>query len=414
MRSFSIQSFGCRVNQAEAFQWADEFQKHGLEYGEDHLISDLVLINTCTLTSQADRDVRRFIRRVARDNPEAKLVVTGCYTDRTNDRLDDVPQVWRIFSNKDKQELPQKILSLIRRQKENSYRPYRSRALVKIQDGCDHRCSFCVVPGVRGDSRSSEKNEVKDEVKRLLDRGFREIVLTGIHICLYGRDLRPRGSLLDLLECLEELPGLVRIRLSSLDPRFLDQGMIEHLVAAQKICPHFHLSLQHGSDSVIKRMGRKIEVSDYTRILDSLRARSPQASLGADVIVGFPGETDHDFEKAYRFLERSPLSYFHVFKYSPRPDTAAAGWEQIREEIKKERAQLLRKLSKRKNLAYRERFVGTERDAVVIKKDGVKAQVLTDNYIAVLVSHCRQAEKEKVRVRIVEADSAGTRGNVVD
>lgn len=414
MRSFSIQSFGCRVNQAEAFQWADEFQKHGLEYGEDHLKSDLILVNTCTLTSQADRDVRRFIRRVVRENPEAKLVVTGCYTDRTKDSLDDVPQIWSILSNKDKQDLPKKILSSIRPQREKSYRPYRSRALVKIQDGCDHRCSFCVVPGVRGDSRSFEKREVMDKVKQLLDRGFREIVLTGVHLCLYGRDLKPRGSLLDLLKCLEKLPGLGRIRLSSLDPRFMDQEMIEYLVSTRKICPHFHLSLQHGSDSVIKRMGRKIEVSDYMKILNSLRARSPLASLGADLIVGFPGETDDDFERAYRFLKRSPLSYFHVFKYSPRPDTAAAGWEQIRDEIKKERAQILRKLSDEKNLTFRERFIGKERDAVVIKKEGVKTRVLTDNYIEAYVSSCPQAEKEKVKVRIVEVTCAGTQGNIVD
>lgn len=410
MRSFSIQSFGCRVNQAEAFQWADEFQKHGLNYEEDFIKSDLVLINTCTLTAQADRDVRKFIRRIARDNPGAKLVVAGCYVDRTKHSLKGIPQIWQIIPNRDKKDLPEGILTMISPQTEGFSFPYRSRALIKIQDGCDYRCSFCVIPGVRGGSLSTEKKEILDQMKRLIDRGFKEIVLTGIHIGLYGRDLEPQDSLLDLLKSIEGLRGLGRIRLSSLDPRFMDQALLEHLVASEKICPHFHLSLQHGSDRVIKRMGRNIKTSDYAKILDFLRREAPASSLGTDIIVGFPGETDDDFYDTYRFLEESPLTYLHVFTYSPRPDTAAASWKQIRPDVKKERAQILRRMSRRKNYEFRKLFVEKERQAVVIKREPDRIRVLTDNYIEVRVSTCIQDEGKELKVKVTRVSPSMTEG----
>jgi len=412
--SFSIQSFGCRVNQAEAFLWADEFQKNGLRYEEDFLKSDFVLLNTCTITSRADRDVRSFIRKIYRFNPKAQLILTGCYVERASEDLRNLPLVSHIFSNKEKNLLVEKVLSLVNSREKVSIQPYRSRALVKIQDGCNFRCAFCIIPSVRGKSISAEKGEILNQVKKSIDLGFREVVLTGIHLCLYGIDLKPKSSLLELLKEMEGLEGLGKVRLSSLDPRLLNHSLLAHIASSEKICPHFHLSLQHGSDNIIHRMGRKVDVAHYKKIIMYLRKASPAASIGADIIVGFPGETEDDFEKTYSFLEQSPLTYFHVFSYSPRPGTEASKWPQVKANIKKERSGLLRRLSMEKNARFRHLFLGKEFDAVVIRKENSGAQVLTSNYFKVFIPSCPLREKEEVKIKITEVNSKETRGKIIN
>jgi len=413
MRSFSIQSFGCRVNQAEAFLWADELQKHGWKYERDFFHSDLILVNSCTLTSRADSDVRKFIRNASRMNPKVRLIVTGCYVERAPEEFKDLPQVWRIFSNEEKKDLLQNILSCVSPQSSKSVLPFRSRALVKIQDGCNFRCTFCIIPRVRGRSVSVKKEEILAQINRFINQGFREVVLTGIHLCSYGLDLRPKSSLIDLIREIEGLKALGNVRLSSLDPRFLNFPLLEHIIKSKKICSHFHLSLQHGSDDVLRRMGRKIEVDFYREILAHLRRNSTHASVGADIIVGFPGEEEEDFEKTYQFLENSPLTYFHVFSYSPRPWTPAASWPQIDERVKKERSTRLRKLARKKTVEFRKLFLGKECKAIVIKKGKNGARVLTSNYLKVSVPSCLSEEREEVRVKITEVDSKETKGKII-
>lgn len=414
MISFSIQSFGCRVNQAEAFSWADALQNHGLEYVENSFQSDLVLINTCTLTSRADRDVRHFMNRVCRLNPQARLIVTGCFAERKREELKSHPRIWQLFANAEKEDLTEKIVSSLRPQKGRSYRPYRSRALVKIQDGCDFHCSFCIIPRVRGKSVSVSKAKILAQIKEFSRQGFREIVLTGIHICSYGTDHTQDCSLLDLLLAIESLDEVGRVRLSSLDPRFLDQALIDHITSSAKICPHFHISLQHCSDKILHRMGRKISLEDYRNILDLLRQKSPFAALGADIIVGFPGESEEDFDNMFGFLHQSPLTYVHVFSYSPRPGTAAARWEQVDGRVKKKRASRLRELSKKKNLSFRQGLMGQIRKGIVIKKQNGGAQVLTSNYMKVYVPSCSSDEKEAVKVRITEVAANLTKGELLN
>jgi threonylcarbamoyladenosine tRNA methylthiotransferase MtaB len=412
--SFSIQSFGCRVNQAEAFSWADALQNHGLEYVENSFQSDLVLINTCTLTSRADRDVRHFMNRVCRLNPQARLIVTGCFAERKREELRSHPRIWQLFANAEKEDLTEKIVSSLRPQKGRSYRPYRSRALVKIQDGCDFHCSFCIIPRVRGKSVSVSKAKILAQIKEFSRQGFREIVLTGIHICSYGTDHTPDCSLLDLLLDIESLDEVGQVRLSSLDPRFLDQALIDHITSSAKICPHFHISLQHCSDKILHRMGRKISLEDYRNILDLLRQKSPFAALGADIIVGFPGESEEDFDNMFGFLHQFPLTYVHVFSYSPRPGTAAARWEQVDGRVKKKRASRLRELSKKKNLSFRQGLMGQIRKGIVIKKQNGGAQVLTSNYIKVHIPSCSSDEKEAVKVRITEVAANLTKGELLN
>jgi threonylcarbamoyladenosine tRNA methylthiotransferase MtaB len=414
MTSFSIQSFGCRVNQAEAFCWVDEFQRKGLRYEKDFSKSDLVIVNTCTLTSRADRDVRSFIRRVSRLNPEAKLIVTGCFVERAPEELKVLPKAWQVYSNQEKGELPEGILSHADTNKGGIIKPYRSRPLVKIQDGCDFECTFCIIPSVRGGSISYSQERILELVKGYINRGFREIILTGIHLCLYGRDMQPKSSLLNLLEAVSEIKGLARIRLSSLDPRFMDSALLECLVSNHKIAPHFHLSLQHGADNIISQMGRKITVADYSTILEFLHSGSPSAALGADIIVGFPGETEEDFRDMYSFLEKSLLTYLHVFSFSPRPGTPASGWPKVNTKVKKKRSELLRELSKEKRALFLQRFLGEKLEAVVIKKAKNGARVLTENYIEVFIPDCSAEAGGIVQVRIYEISGDKVFGKVVD
>jgi threonylcarbamoyladenosine tRNA methylthiotransferase MtaB len=413
MTSFSIQTFGCRVNQAEAFCWSDALQKKGLKFVSDSLQSDFVVINSCTLTSRADSDTRRFIRKVSRLNPGAKLIVTGCYAERAPEELQRMAQVWRVFNNAEKKNITKEILSLASPRDEISTSAFRSRALVKIQDGCDFRCTFCIIPSVRGKSVSIGRREIKKRIKELNAQGFKEIVLTGIHLSSYGLDFKPRSSLLELLREISDIEGLPRIRLSSLDPRFLKPSLIEFITTGEKICPHFHLSLQSGSSEILNRMGRRINVEAYNEILSSLREKSPGASLGADIIVGFPGETKEEFEHTRAFLKQAPLTYFHVFSYSARPGTAAASWQQVHDRVKKERSAILRKISRTKNEGFRLNFLGKECEAVVVKKGKIQDEVLTSNYFRVCVPSSPYSEKDEVKVLITQVDDRETRGKVL-
>jgi len=414
MTSFAIQSFGCRVNQAEAFSWANTLQSHGLIYRSDSFRSDIVLVNTCTLTSRADRDVRQFLNKLARVNPEARLVLTGCYSERFLDDLQKSPQVWQVVRNEEKDDLPFRILTDMESGTKTEIKPFRSRALVKIQDGCDFRCSFCIIPAVRGNSVSLPEEKIIAQVREYTKQGYKEIVLTGIHLCSYGNDRPNQDSLVGLLQNMEKIEGLGRIRLSSLDPRFLDRKLRDYITHSPIVCPHFHISLQHGSDDIIRRMGRRVKVADYRRILDDLHQKSPHAALGADLIVGFPGETESDFERMVDFVEKSPLTYFHVFSYSQRPGTPAARWKQVEERAKKERAARLRKLSKRKNLCFRKGLIGSVWEGVVIRQKNGTSQVLTSNYVKVLVSCCAAEEKGQVQVKITLAEGNQTRGQIID
>jgi len=413
MTSFSIQNFGCRVNQAEAFEWAEDFELSGLSLEDDAARADLIIVNTCTLTGRADRDVRKFMRRISRLNPAARLVVAGCSVDGGRERFEDYPGTWLTVSNKEKADLVEKVLARVERKAAAEYSPLRSRALLKIQDGCDLRCAFCIIPQVRGPSRSLASEEIISRARALIQRGFREIVLCGIHLNSYGLDLCPPGSLHELLRSLVGLDGLGRVRLSSLDPRFLDDPLIDLITVSPKICPHFHLSLQHGSDGLLKVMGRGSKTSDYSRILARLRDGSPAAALGADIIVGFPGEAGEGFERMFEFLRASPLNYLHVFSYSPRPGTPAAGRPQVAEAIKRERSAALRAWSGERRLAFHKAFLGKELEGIVVKKNHSGAEVLTANYIAVKVPRCSAGQGEEVTVKILRAEPKKAYGEVV-
>ncbi len=426
MPSFAVRNFGCRVNQAEAFAWADACRERGLRLDGEWGRSDVVLVNSCTLTGRADRDVRKFIRTVARANPASRIVVTGCYAERAPAELAAMPNVVAVLPQSAKDRIAERLVEIAgagpaervadRSDVASSPRPdvlFRRRAFLKVQDGCDDRCAFCVIPSVRGRSRSVPLAAAVAEAGRLAGRGFREIVLAGIHLSSYGKDLEPPGSLLSLLRALEEAAGSARLRLSSLDPRLTDEAVVAHVAASPAVCPQFHLSLQHVSPRVLRTMGRAVDPGAYADLLAELRSRAPDAALGADVIVGFPGETDADFAELEDFLEASPLTYVHVFPFSPRRGTPAATRPALPPAVVTERAGSLRRLSAAKDLRFRRGLVGREFEAVVIRRTGRGARVLTGNGVDTAVRDCRTPERELVRIAIRKALPGRTEGEVV-
>lgn len=412
MTSFFIQSFGCRVNQAEAFAWAETLEARGLRLAGDWSEGDLILVNSCTLTGRADRDVRKFVQRVARERPGVRLVVTGCLAERVPAEFAGRPEVSLVVRNAEKAGLPEKVLGLVGVGPAGAAEaaPFRSRALVKVQDGCDRRCAFCIIPSVRGRSASVAAAGIAATVRGITERGYYETVLAGIHLSSYGRDLEPPGSLAGLLGELERVEGLGRIRLSSLDPRDLDNSALEAITSNPKVCPHYHLSLQHASETVLEKMGRPAAEAGYRRLLETLREASPDAAIGADFIVGFPGERDEDFEHLLRFVAETPLTYAHVFAYSPRQGTPAAGRPQVRDDVKKRRSDALRRAAAEKNRRFRESFIGRDLEAVVIRRREGRAEGLSGNYIRVSIAGSPAAPREPVRVRITGVAGRGVEG----
>ena len=424
MPSLAVRNFGCRANRAEAFGWAEALRGRGLPVGEDWGGSDVVVVNSCTLTGRADRDVRKFIRSVARGNPAARIVVTGCYAERAPGEVAALPNVVAVLPQSAKPGLEERLFEMAggsRPAREAAAgldgavaeaAPSRARAYLKVQDGCGDRCAFCVIPGVRGPGRSVPAGEAAAAVRRLAARGYREIVLTGVNLSSYGEDLEPRSSLLGLLGEIEGAAGEARLRLSSLDPRRTDEALAARVAASPALCRLFHLSLQHASERVLRAMGRPGEAERNGRLVETFRALAPDAALGADLMVGFPGETGADFEALRDFLERSPLTYAHVFPYSPRPGTPAAARPRLPEGVVAGRARALRRIAAAKDLAFRRRLEGRVLEAVVIGGRDGGAEVLTGNGVRVRVASCRAPRRELVRVRIGRARPGLTEGEV--
>jgi len=405
MPTYRIVTLGCKLNQADSGALGARLRRLGLTRHADDPegTPDIVVLNTCTVTGAADREARQVARRLRRENPGATLIATGCYAERDPRALSVLPGIDHVVGMKDQAErvaaLAAGALGLEIGSGEDPLGPFgatsacdpltdpaeRTRAFLKIQDGCDLRCSYCVIPSVRGDSRSLPPGLVLGRIASLIDAGYREIVFTGVNTGDYGRDLDPPQRLHDLLERAIELPGLGRLRLNSLEPKTVTPGIIALLAAGSgRIARHLQVPLQSGSDAILQRMRRPYRTADYGRLLESLRASVPAIGLGADVIVGFPGETDADFETTVRFIASSPLSYLHVFSYSPRPGTAAAALgDRVPPPVIKERSARLRALGRDLSLRFRRSFVGGDLPVVTLREirpDG-RLRALTDNFI---------------------------------
>jgi threonylcarbamoyladenosine tRNA methylthiotransferase MtaB len=412
---YSIVTFGCRVNQADSLRIEEDLRARGAQPATSSADADLVVVNTCSVTATADQGARQTIRRLARDNPAIRVIVTGCYATRAPQEVAALPNVIRIVRNGEKEQLLDEVAF------ENTARRFgdgdgacgaslepglagRTAFTLRVQTGCEERCSYCIIPTTRGAGRSQAIDDVLREVARVTAAGFKEIALTGVHLGSYGRDLRPARSLLDLLRALERSPVDATFRVSSLEPMDCTPEIVDVIARSDgRFAPHFHLPLQHASDRLLALMQRPYTLSSYRRLVDSIVERLPHASIGSDVIVGFPGESDDDFAANIVYLPHAPLSHLHVFPYSDRPGTVASSLpDKVHGAIIRDRASRLRAIGATLSSGFRERQVGTIRPALTLD-DG--SRVVTDNYLKFRVP-AGLPRNTRVRVRIGEHECA--------
>lgn len=425
----AVTTLGCKTNQYESAAMEERLVGAGYEVVPFDEGAELVIVNTCTVTAATDRQSRNLIRRARRLNPAARIVVTGCYAQVAPDKLVNFPGVALVIGNAEKKEFldllqdvadtPLVKVSDIRREREAvpmglSHFAGRSRAFVQIQNGCDAFCSYCIIPHARGRSRSLPPEEAIDQVRELVAAGYPEIVLTGIHIGGYGADLSPAISLRDLVARIETHTGVPRLRLGSIEPTEIPMSLVELVAQSSVVCPHFHIPLQSGDDDILERMNRLYDRNFFRRMMEGIHNRMPDAAIGLDVIVGFPGETEKHFDNTLRFVEQLPATHLHVFPFSRRPGTPAALMpDQISAQIAKERAARLRALGEEKTRAFAQRFVGRELDVVVEAGEGTVRKGLTRHYLTVSFAGDEELVGKSVQVKATGLKDSGLEGHLI-
>jgi threonylcarbamoyladenosine tRNA methylthiotransferase MtaB len=423
MNKFFLQTFGCRCNQADSAAIRGSLCRESMKETGSLGEADFVVVNSCTVTHRTDQQVRQAVRRAHRENPQARVIITGCYAERDPETLAAIPGVNLVVGNAGRDRLAEIVAEdlpgsagRIIRTPLDAARDYlltsssqtggRTRPFVKMQDGCDARCSYCIVPSVRGPGRSARPEEILAEIRTLIDSGYQEIVLTGVHLGTYGRKMATPVSILDLLRRILVMPGLGRLRLSSIEPMRFDRGIVRLAVQHPAFAPHFHIPLQSGSDHILRRMRRPYTVDRFLDLTRLIRDLLPAAGLGTDVLVGFPGESDRDFEETCKAIRQSPLTYLHVFPFSAREGTTAFLMpDQIPPAIIHARSKALREISRVKNLAFRKQFVGRILKGITLAKEEEQGEgvVLTENYIHAHLPKSTVAPNRLVNVRIEEA-----------
>ncbi len=430
MKRISFFTLGCKTNQFESAAMAEAARKEGLLIVPAHEPADIVVINTCTVTARTDAESRRLVRRARRENPGARIVVAGCYSQLTPETFRDFPGVSLIIGNSEKRELMELLRTSESGQqvkvsdisREETAEPLiiesfaeHTRAFMQVQNGCDCRCSYCIVPHVRGKSRSVTPESALAGIRAFSSHGFREVVLTGIHLGAFGLDLKPPTSLFDLVSQAERERIVPRLRLGSVEPTEIPDELIRLLAAAETLCPHLHIPLQSGDDGVLAAMNRPYSTAFFRGVVEKLATAVPGIFIGTDIIAGFPGETDEAFQRGFRFLESLPLAAFHVFPFSPRQGTPAAAMPgKVPVGVIKQRAEALRRLSEEKKRKFFEGFLGAELD-VLIQEEGKNGALkgLSRNYIPVTLQSMEGAElNTEVRVKITGVERDFVRGRL--
>jgi threonylcarbamoyladenosine tRNA methylthiotransferase MtaB len=419
--SFFVHNFGCRATQADGAAIRRDLAAHGLTPAASAEDADVVIFNTCTVTAAADQDARAAIRRVHRENPDTRILVTGCYAQRAPEEVSALPGVSCVIGNSHKHRVAEiaaaggvlpgnfvssETLSLsgpaftlvgdIFAHTELIAAPVaadddyagRTRPNLKVQDGCNNRCSFCIIPSVRGQSRSLSLNRAIAETDALVAAGYREIVLSGINLGRWGRDLDSCQTFEQLLSTLLSETQIERIRISSVEPMDWSDELISLVASSSRVAKHAHVPLQSGSDRILRAMHRRYRPWHYAEKIRKIREAMPQAAIGADVMVGFPGESDELFEESRSFIEQLPFTYLHVFTYSSRPGTPSASMPgQVPVLVARERNRVLRELAAAKNLAFRRQFVGRELEVITLQQSDQKStEALSDNYLKVAIA----------------------------
>lgn len=441
--SFYVENFGCRATQADGAAIERQLAEKGLVRSDDPNAAQVVVLNTCTVTASADQDARASIRRIHRQNPEARILVTGCYAQRAPDEIAALPGVSLVVGNSHKHQLAEIALPAA-----NAFVPLaaiadphgapamvgdifahtellaapvfdsdneKTRPNLKVQDGCNNRCSFCIIPFVRGRSRSLKMDEVVANVNRLVANGYREIVLSGINLGRWGRDFgsETRYRFADLLREILERTSIAKLRISSVEPMDWSDDLIALVASSDRICRHAHVPLQSGSDRILRKMHRKYRPWHYEDRIAKIRAAMPTAAIGADVMVGFPGETEEDFEQTRAFIERLPFTYLHVFTYSSRPGTPSSEMsEQVPVHIARERNRVLRELVAQKKLEFQQQFVGNSLEAITLThQQNGRTEALTDNYQKLWIEGAL-APNQSVTVTITRIEGEALIGNI--
>jgi len=402
----AIATLGCKVNQADSAAIAEAIEGRGFSLVPFDQEADIYIVNTCTVTARTDYQSRQLVRRAARLNPAAAIVATGCYAQVAPESLRGLPGVVLVVGTAEKSRIPEMIAGLDLTRPGvvfvgdlSSARTFarpgairfagHTRAFLKVQEGCDARCRYCIVPLARGPSRSLPLPEALAKLKELGEAGYRETVLTGIHLGAYGRDLEPPTNLPLLLAAAEQQGGIERLRLSSVEPREVTEDLIALMRRSRIFCRHLHIPLQSGDDEILRRMGRDYDSAFYGALLSAVAAAVPDIALGADVMAGFPGETRAQFAATCEFLRESQLAYLHVFPYSDRPGTEASRMDgKVDAAEKKRRAQILREIGQQKRRAFAERFLGRELSVLIEGRNaGGYVRGFSGNYIPVVLRH---------------------------
>ncbi len=396
MKKIAITTLGCKTNQFESAAMRESLEKEGYESVPFNQVADIYIINTCTVTARTDAESRRLIRRAARQNPDSRIVVTGCYAQLSAPELAALPNVALVTGNSEKRE----ICSLIRSLGEDSQIVVsdisaasraeglhlktfseHTRSFLQIQNGCDAFCSYCIVPYARGRSRSVPFEEVLDGVRKSAEAGFSEVVLTGIHLGAYGLDLRPNRGLLELIQRIDAEGITGRLRLGSVEPNEMTDGFIRFLATSRTLCPHIHLPLQSGSTHILSEMGRSYTPEFIRELVTRLVSEIPDISIGLDLIAGFPGETEEDHVATCKLVESLPVAYLHVFPYSSRPGTTASVMPgHLQPSVIKRRAEQLRRIGKNKSVSFAGQFNGRDLQ-VLVQGDGKSG--ISRNYLTV-------------------------------
>ena len=411
-KKVAVYTLGCKVNAYESSVMAELFKASGYDVVDYEEFADVYIVNTCTVTNMSDRKSRQILRRAKELNPNAILCAVGCYAQVASADLAKLEEIDIILGTNDKRQIVKIVEEFMQNHErriivndvlqERKYIEWgqtaitsKARAEIKIQDGCDRYCTYCIIPYARGPVRSRKMEDIHDEIVALSRTDIKEVVITGIHISSYGKDLENKPTLIDLLEYIHQIPGIERIRLGSLEPLIITEDFVCRLKKLSKVCNHFHLSLQSGCNETLKRMNRRYTTDEFRKIVSLLKNHIPEVALTTDVIVGFPGETNEEFETTYEFLKEINFSKMHVFKYSPRKGTKAAGFpNQVDGKIKDERSSRLIELSMKNEEAFASQYLGKEIEVLFENEhDGH-----TTNYIEV---YSKEEQKPNEIVRCV-------------
>ena len=427
MKKVSFYTLGCKVNQYETNAMAQKFKEAGYEIVDmNDDISDICIVNTCTVTNMSDRKSRHSLRRVKEKNPSAIIAAVGCYAQVAKNDLEKMSEIDIVLGNEEKANIVQYVEEFMENQNENKLIEIediankkefedmgqityteKTRAFIKVQDGCNQFCSYCIIPYARGRVRSRNAESIIKEITQIAQNGIKEVVITGIHVASYGRDFGNENGLIELLEKINEIEGIKRIRLGSLEPKIITEEFMQRLSKLEKMCHHFHLSLQSGCDETLKRMNRKYTTVEVKEIIERLRKYYNDVILTTDIIVGFPGETEEEFEATYQFLKEVKLYKMHVFQYSPRKGTRAAVMpNQIDGNIKEARSKKLIELSNENQKMYNQQLVGKEVEVLFEDReegDGITYfRGHTQNYILVKYKTDENLENTLKNVKILE------------